>query len=179
MKKVTITTQNGEMKFQMPEEKVSQLITQAFAYSGCTESSPKDVEKEEVSGEEKENFEIVENNENEMQADKVKKPVRLFTGPTEFPEGYKGFILAECEECGRYRGFCAKQPTKFVQCVCGHETPLSNMKPAFVHCSCGRTYKYRTNFKSKTIPYHCIDCGRKVQLAINKKGTAYVTAEVE
>ena len=66
---------------------------------------------------------------------------------------YKGFLLIVCEECGAVKAFCAKRETYSFRCdECGYETPLENLRPMYMHCKCGESFRYRTNAKSETTP---------------------------
>lgn len=38
--------------------------------------------------------------------------------------GHKGFLLMKCPECGKIKGFCAKEPITEYRCSCGAMTPL-------------------------------------------------------
>lgn len=92
---------------------------------------------------------------------------------------YKGFLMVVCEECGEVRAFCAKRETYGFKCnACGHETPLENLRPMFMHCKCGKSFRYKTNATAETISHSCIDCKAPVDMELNKKGTAYVTIGV-
>jgi DNA-directed RNA polymerase subunit RPC12/RpoP len=89
---------------------------------------------------------------------------------------YKGFILAKCENCGKVKGVCFREPQKDYICAeCGKKTPLHDLKPAYLHCSCGGDFHYKTNITDSTFEYACMDCGKPVELIINKTRTAYVT----
>ncbi len=88
---------------------------------------------------------------------------------------YKGFLLIECEECGEIKAFCAKRETYSFKCNCGHITPLEKLRPMFMHCKCGKDFRYRTNTNRATISHTCISCKAPVDMELNKKETAYVT----
>lgn len=88
---------------------------------------------------------------------------------------YKGFLLIRCEECGAVRAFCAKREMYAFRCVCGHETPLENLRPLFVRCKCGGEFKYKTNLTDERVTHTCLNCKAPVELELNAKGTAYVT----
>ena len=92
-------------------------------------------------------------------------------------EGYKGFLLLECEECGSVRAFCAKYPVTEYRCrECGHKTALiEDLHAAHVNCKCGKHFKYRTNSWAETIPTKCLACGSPVDLILNRRGTTHVT----
>lgn len=94
---------------------------------------------------------------------------------SESAEGYKGFLYIKCPVCGREKGFCAKNGITDYECECGHKTHLEDLKPMYVHCDCGKNFKYLTNMDQDTFNYKCINCGDIVKIRINKRGTAYTT----
>lgn len=99
--------------------------------------------------------------------------------PDEGQGPYKGFLLVVCEECGEIKAFCAKRETYSFRCdKCGHETALENLRPMYMHCKCGKSFRYKTNAESETITHTCLDCKAPVDMELNKKGTAYVTIGV-
>lgn len=89
---------------------------------------------------------------------------------------YKGFLLIVCEECGAAKAFCAKRETYSFRCdECGHVTALENLRPMYMHCKCGESFRYRTNATAETITHTCLRCKAPVDMELNRKGTAYVT----
>lgn len=88
---------------------------------------------------------------------------------------YKGFLLIQCEECGEVKAFCAKKEVYGFKCSCGCETALEKLRPVFMHCKCGKTFRYKTNMTQDTYSHTCISCEAPVDLELNKKRTAYVT----
>lgn len=98
--------------------------------------------------------------------------------PKDTDEGqgpFRGFLMVKCEECGEVKAYCAKHETYGFRCKCGHETPLENLRPMFMHCKCGKSFRYKTNLKDKQYTHTCMDCGTPVDMEINGRGTAYVT----
>ena len=92
---------------------------------------------------------------------------------------YKGFLLVVCEECGAVKAFCAKRETYSFRCQeCGHETTLEGLRPMFMHCKCGKSFRYKTNAETEAITHSCLDCKAPVDMELNGKGTAYVTIGV-
>lgn len=81
---------------------------------------------------------------------------RMTQDPDDGQGPYKGFLLIVCEECG-------------------YETPLENLRPMYMHCKCGESFRYRTNAKSETITHTCLRCKAPVDMELNRRGTAYVT----
>lgn len=98
--------------------------------------------------------------------------------PEEPPEGYTGFLLLKCEECGEVKAFCAKYPTTQFRCDCGHRTDLHDLRPVYAHCKCGRRSKYRTNIEDDQSVVNCVECGAPIDLELNKDQSAYVTVGV-
>lgn len=88
---------------------------------------------------------------------------------------YRGFLMIRCEECGEVKAYCARRETYGYKCKCGHETPLEKLRPMFMHCKCGKDFRYRTNLTDKQYTHICMDCGTPVDMEINSRGTAYVT----
>lgn len=89
--------------------------------------------------------------------------------------GYKGFLYIKCEACGTTKGFCVKSPIKENRCSCGHVTELRNLKPLYVNCKCGDSFKYRTNLTDRVASIDCINCGSPVDLEYHEKNDVYVT----
>lgn len=90
----------------------------------------------------------------------------------------KGFLIAECENCGQTREFCSRAEITSNRChSCGHVTTLDKtyMRPAYAKCKCGREFKYQTNATGDTITINCIACGSPIDMQLNGRGTAYVT----
>lgn len=92
-------------------------------------------------------------------------------------EGYKGFLYIRCEKCGNEHGFCVKSDLTRSICECGHHTILHDLLPVFVHCKCGRDFKYKTNIRGSSFTINCLGCGAPVDMALNASGTAYVPFE--
>lgn len=90
-------------------------------------------------------------------------------------EGYKGFLYIKCPDCGKIKGFCTKESINTYKCDCGHELQLKNLKPMYVHCDCGKDYRYFTNMDEERFEYKCLNCGSIVDIQINTRDTAYVT----
>lgn len=89
--------------------------------------------------------------------------------------GYKGFLYIKCDACGSTKGFCAKTQIKEARCDCGHATPLKDLKPLYVNCKCGESFKYRTNLTDDTATINCIKCGSPVDLEYHYKNGEYAT----
>ena len=96
----------------------------------------------------------------------------------DYPEGYKGFLLIRCPDCGEVRGFCAKDYVTETECrKCGAVIPLEGLIPAHVNCGkCGNHFKYRTNIiTQEPVPFSCLRCAAPIDLQLNARGTALVT----
>lgn len=90
-------------------------------------------------------------------------------------DGYSGFLYIKCPVCGKVKGFCTKANIKEHICECGHKLKIQNLKPMYVHCDCGKDFRYYTNIEDENFKYECINCGEEVDIQINTRGTAYVT----
>ena len=89
---------------------------------------------------------------------------------------FKGFLMIVCEECGAAKAFCAKRETYSFRCdECGHVTVLENLRPMYMHCKCGESFRYRTNATAETITHTCLRCKAPVDMELNRRGSAYVT----
>lgn len=100
------------------------------------------------------------------------------TQASDRPDGYKGFLLIRCPECGEIRGFCSKATITETTCrSCGAEIPLENLIPAHVNCGkCGSHFKYKTNIDTMDpVFYRCPECDAPVDLQMNGRDTALVT----
>lgn len=124
---VTITTDVGEMTFNMEQEKANALMQIALQYA--TGAVPQTTAQEQT-----ENRAVAVQEEQERPKTIQPKNVplsrveRLFgdfrakqevTQPEteqEEPTEYKGFLLIKCESCGKMKGFCAKTPISRYKC---------------------------------------------------------------
>ena len=184
-----ISDLSGEMQFDMSAENLVQLIGAATRYAA---------DNSEVVTTHYANDEIVGQTVETIPEKKLEKPVskgeRMFGDyHSRVPissvvppmpavrkpkqEGvYKGFLLIECEDCGKVRGFYAKNPQSVYYCDCGCQTNLEGLRPMFPKCvKCGSTFKYMTNVESPTLTYNCLDCGSPINLELNKRGDTFVT----
>jgi hypothetical protein len=90
--------------------------------------------------------------------------------------GYKGFIFAVCEHCGKKRGFCTKYETTTYKCdECGEYSDLENLKRMYVNCECGKSYKYMTNATEEMFDFPCLECTMPVPIKYNRKKDVYET----
>ena len=89
---------------------------------------------------------------------------------------YRGFMIIRCESCGAVKAYCARRDTYSYKCPCGHETPLENLRPMYMHCKCGSDFRYKTNLQDATFTHECMDCKAPVDMELNSRETAYVTA---
>ena len=89
---------------------------------------------------------------------------------------YKGFLLIECEECGHVEGYMQHNETFVSRCKeCGEDTLLEKLKPVYMVCKCGQTYKYLTNITRKTFTYTCKQCGADVDLMLEAGDRYFIT----
>lgn len=193
---VTMKTPFGEMNFDMPPEKASDLMQRAMQYAAGQEPQepapmPPHVAQEppKAPGPKPKPQSRVERMFGNFRATgggtemvKVPEDGRINVVPEtarrpQGAEGYKGFLLVKCEECGKLRGFCAKSPATSSRCECGHRTELHGLKPAFLKCKCGSQFKYKTNATEEVFDFPCLQCGNPVDLQLNKRKNAYVTIE--
>lgn len=95
---------------------------------------------------------------------------------TEYPEGWKGFLILRCHECGDVKDFFAKERITSSRCKCGCEIELDDLIPAYANCGkCGKAIKYRTNIRDDyPVTVHCLDCGAPIDMQVNARGTAMV-----
>lgn len=133
---ITMKTPFGDMNFDMPTDRVQQLIQVAVQYAAGEELGTRKKEYE------KPKLEVIEDNEKvpvSLPAKEKMRPHRrvdsLFgnmqdtheqreqQGEQE-PDEYKGFLMIKCEKCGEIKGFCAKTPISEYRCQCGGKTKL-------------------------------------------------------
>lgn len=184
---ITMKTPFGDMNFDMPADKVQQLIQVAVQYAAGEELGKRKKEYE------KPKLEVIEDNEKVP----VSLPAREKTRPhrrvdslfgnmqdtheqreqqgEQEPEEYKGFLMIKCEKCGEIKGFCAKTPISEYRCQCGGKTKLRNLKMVHLHCKCGSYFKYKTNITDERFEYNCLTCGSPVDLELNGRRNTYVT----
>ena len=187
--KVTIKSPAGERTYEMLEPMAETLSFMASMFAAATTEAPAAADEEPLPAAPLE--EEIEDRPVSTPPHRRSRVENLFGDKKDWPmntaaktpqddagddEGYKGFLLMECEECGKIKGFCARKPITSYRCDdCGHITQLKNLRPAFLKCKCGREYKYKTNAKGYLITYNCLDCGSPVDLELNSRETAYVT----
>lgn len=93
-------------------------------------------------------------------------------------DGYKGFLLVRCPECGEDRAFCVKQPITYTSCHrCGAKIELKALRPAYLNCTCGGSFRYETNIGAERFTLECLNCKKPVELAINSRDTAFTTVQ--
>lgn len=200
--KVTIKTPFAELNLDMPQSHVLSWLHQTLIHAATvaepkpvTNSVPQNPLLEDVMythGRATTASDTVVNKEASYQAEKtaVKSRAESMFGSretwntpaaapkpeqTEKREAYGGFLHVKCEACGQGKSFKPKQPITYFICDCGSRTDLDNMAPVFVHCKCGREFKYRTNRTEERFTMNCFACGAPVDLELNGKGDAYVT----
>lgn len=180
---ITMKTPYGDMNFDMPSDKVSDLIQKAFLYAAggqqpenlpqeaphVSQERPKEVQPENKPRRR------IESLFGDFRGSQAKAAEKQETPEEREPEEYRGFLLIKCEHCGKIRGFCAKTPIAEHRCECGGRTKLHDLKPAYLKCKCGGQYKYKTNITDETFEYNCLNCGSPVDLELNSRRNTYVT----
>lgn len=195
---ISINTPFGDMKFDMPPEKATELLQRAFQYAagqgpeGKTPPTPPTAAQEQPKAQKPINKtgSRVEHLFGDFGSRSSDKTTDLSDAPEEIketivknaeklaqrePETYRGFLLVKCDQCGKVRGFCAKTPITSSRCDCGNRIPLRGLKPAYLKCKCGKEFKYKTNITEEQFDFPCLNCGSPVDLELNKRGNAYVT----
>jgi ribosomal protein S27E len=184
-----ISDLSGELQFDMSAENLVQLIGAATRYAAdnpAKVSAVYDAARDAVQEYAKQpevkpekpmsrNERMFGNYHSRIPIASVVPPMPAVQNPKQ-EESYKGFLLIQCEDCGKIRGFYARQPQTKFYCDCGNETDLSGLRPLFLHCKkCGDSFKYMTNATDEHLTYECLHCGSPADLELNKRGDAYVT----
>lgn len=181
---LTIKTTSAEMQFEMPEEKAQALLRQAFAYSNVRSVEYPQTETAENAEEPAAKPITLPKPANKprsklerMFGDYKSRMPKADIPQTQHsePEFYKGFLLIQCEHCGKREGFCTRSAISKHLCECGKETELHALKVLHLHCKCGKRFRYKTNIADETFEYSCLGCGRPVNLRLNWRGDTYVT----
>lgn len=179
---ITMKTPYGDMNFDMPSEKVSDLIQKAFLYAAGGQQ-PENIPQEAPYLSQERPKEVQPENKPHRRIDSLfgdfrgsREERREPEGQQEHePEEYKGFLLIKCKHCGKLKGFCAKTPIREFSCECGGKTELHGLKMAHLHCKCGSHWKYKTNVTEEKIEYNCLNCGSPVDMELNSRRNTYVT----
>lgn len=179
---ITMKTPYGDMNFDMPSEKVSDLIQKAFLYAAGGQQ-PENIPQEAPYLSQERPKEVQPENKPHRRIDSLfgdfrgsREERREPEGQQEYePEEYKGFLLIKCKHCGKLKGFCAKTPIREFSCECGGKTELHDLKMAHLHCKCGSHWKYKTNVTEEKIEYNCLNCGSPVDMELNSRRNTYVT----
>lgn len=180
---ITMLTPFGEMKFDLPPEKATDLVQRAFQYAAGREpeqNAPLSATTEPPTPQKAPEPTIkpqsrVERMFGDFRAAGRQGDGKLSAAGRREPEAYKGFLIAKCEHCGKIKGFCAKQPITQFLCECGKKTELHDLKMVHLKCKCGSQYNYRTNMTEEVFDFPCLKCGNPVDLELNKRGDTYVT----
>lgn len=178
-----ISDLSGEMQFNMSAENLVQLIGAATRYAADNPAAAvfeaaKDAAQEYAKQPEVKKDKPARRVESLFGDFRSRIPIQSAIPAVQKQEElYKGFLLIQCEDCGRMRGFYAKNPQSKYYCECGCETPLKKLRPLFLYCkNCGSDFKYMTN-ADDDLTYSCLDCGNHVELKLNRRGDAFVTVE--
>lgn len=192
---ITMKTPFGEMKFDMPPEKATDLMQRAFQYAAGQEPEKAPQAAPLVAQEPRPTPQPI--NKPQSRVERLFGDFRATSSKAEMvtvgsdgridvtpktapaqrePEEYKGFLIIRCQHCGEIKGFCAKSPISTFTCgECGQRTELRNLKPLHLKCKCGSQFTYNTNIDGETFEWPCLNCGSPVDLQLNRRGDTYVT----
>ncbi|MBS4981933.1 MAG: hypothetical protein KHZ72_11435 [Lachnospiraceae bacterium] len=94
---------------------------------------------------------------------------------------YKGFLHLECPNCGTIKSFNSAKEIKGYHCFeCGEDMIFEEeLKPLYVNCECGNSYRYMTNIKEQIFDIDCLNCGSPVAVKWNEKKLVYETIRGE
>ena len=90
-------------------------------------------------------------------------------------KGIKDFCISNALYVGEKKDFVRRMVLLIMNVNADIKTHLEDLKPMYVHCDCGKDFKYLTNMDQDTFNYKCINCGDIVKIRINKRGTAHTT----
>lgn len=175
---ITMQTPYGEMKFELAPDKATDLLQRAFQYAAGQAPEGKAQETPPVLAERPKAQEPTPSTTKpQSRVERMFGDFRAKQQTAAEPEGYKGFLIVKCEECGKVKGFCAKQPIRQYVCECGGKTELRDLKMVRLKCKCGAQFNYKTNITDETFDFPCLECGNPVDLQLNKRGDTYVSLE--
>jgi len=90
--------------------------------------------------------------------------------------GGKGFLIAQCSQCGDVRAFCTKYPIRHYKCKCGQKTELRNLKKVTAVCpDCGKESTYYTNLTRPVHTMNCVECGAPFKIGLTRNRDEYAT----
>jgi hypothetical protein len=182
-----ISEMTSEISFDVSEEKALQLIGAATTYAaenaakksaayGAAEDGVKQPEQKlekPVSRVER----MFGDYHKRIPIDTVIPPMPAVHKPKP-ADCYKGFLLIECADCGKVRGFYAKNPQTVYYCDCGCQTPLESLRPMYPKCAkCGSTFKYLTNIGDPELTYNCLTCGSPIDMELNTRRDTFVNVD--
>lgn len=147
-----LETPKAKMKFDLKMDDIAFITKYALEHAG--EAAPK-------AGMEK--------------RERLAHPVRRSEGYAVDPRGHRGFLLIKCRGCGKVKGFSTKTELTEFSCDCGAVTDLGDLIPAYLDCSCGSHFRYKTNVRDSILTWSCLNCSNAVDMRLNDKETAYVT----
>ena len=90
-------------------------------------------------------------------------------------DGVKGFLIVECCACSMEKAFFVKKELTRYECTCGQRTKLRDLVPVYMHCECGRSFRYMTNIDKLQFTVNCVHCETPVEVELGKSGREYVT----
>lgn len=170
--------ETGTLNFDMTHEQVSNMITAAF---GCDQSAAL-MNSQSVPTEtkpfvfKKESVPPTQSKVNRMFGDNWRSTnVANHSQQNYNFEGYKGFLIVKCPQCGKIKSFCSKKPIKSSFCSCGNDVELKDLRKVVLDCKCGKSWRYMTNIKSDKFTHNCLDCGSPIDVEFNTRRGYYET----
>lgn len=88
-----------------------------------------------------------------------------------------GFVITHCDVCGDRYAWNTKKPLYSFTCKnCNQRIAFNSPRPAYFNCqSCGRPWRYHTNYKGDKIEARCVACGSEMVSHWNPKRNVYGT----
>lgn len=182
--RVTISTPTTSANYEMTKEGLIEITKMALLYS-VEQEAKKLLDKTPEPAPETKTAQIKINipsatketaeAKHPLPAIKIDEPAKSESSENE-DKRYSGFMIVECENCGKQHVFFAKVAIGSQYCQkCGHETKLHDMKYVIADCKCGSHVRYKTNSKQRILGVDCIKCQAPIDLELNERNNSYVT----